>query len=97
VFSIQAYITVDSASSATGVRKLALAINGTRTWQQVVDNHPSTTNVARLNLAATSALYVGDYVQVSVYQDSGVALNAGSSTVAAREEQLFLCITRIGA
>lgn len=81
--------TVDAAAifsnNSSGVRYLGIAVNGTRKLNLPLSDSPSgnATNQA-LSTSDTVDLKAGDYVELHVYQDSGVALTivAGSAFLA---------------
>lgn len=78
------------AANATGVRKLAIARNGTRIWSTVIPATASDNVVLHINAQypATAA----DYFELHAYQSSGGALNAGSALAV---ESIYFMVTRL--
>jgi hypothetical protein len=78
------------AANATGVRKLAIARNGTRIWSVTLPGTASDNLVLHVN--AMYPATAGDYFELHAYQNSGGALNAGSALAV---ESIYFMVTRL--
>jgi hypothetical protein len=63
------------AANATGFRQLSIRLNGTTYIGSQNNPTPSATNPSLLNATTEYALAVNDYVEMTVYQNSGAGLN----------------------
>lgn len=77
------------AANATGMRKLAIARNGTRIWS--VSLPGTATDVLVMNIKFEFPLSAGDYVELHAYQSSGGALNVGSALAL---ESIYFAVRR---
>jgi hypothetical protein len=67
---------VEIAANATGVRELALRINGTTNIAFVTLTTVTAADTAMININAPYAMSVGDYCEVTAFQNSGGSLSA---------------------
>jgi hypothetical protein len=78
------------AANATGIRKLAIARNGTRIWSVTMKG--DSTDVQVLHVNAMYPATAGDYFELHAYQTSGGALNVGSALAV---ESIYFMATRL--
>ena len=78
------------AANATGIRKLAIARNGTRIWSVTMKG--DATDVQVLRVDAMYPATAGDYFELHAYQTSGGALNVGSALAL---ESIYFMATRL--
>jgi hypothetical protein len=78
------------AANGTGVRKLAIARNGTRIWSVTLPGTASDLLVLHVNSMYPAA--AGDYFELHAYQTSGGALNVGALGAL---ESIYFMATRL--
>jgi hypothetical protein len=95
VYFIQAALTINADGVGTGYRQLQLAFNGALLVTDIKTRpHPTTSESLQVNCLWTLA--VGDYVTVSVFQNSGVGLTINASNGASDRSGAYLSMVKVG-
>lgn len=74
------------AASATGVRGVRIAKNGSVVGREMVVGNNGAGTATKAQIIAVEVLAAADYIEVQGFQNSGGALNAGSATRADASE-----------
>jgi hypothetical protein len=95
-YLIQGALTIAGDGTGAGYRQLQLKLNGTALLDTDFDGHPAPGLPTGLAADTLWSLNVGDYVELHVYQNSGVALSINGSNGATDYSGVYLSMIKVG-
>src|SRR5580765_3941209 len=96
MYLIQGALTIAGDGPGAGYRQLQLKLNGATLLDTDFDGHPSPGLPTGLAADTVWNLNVGDWVELHVFQNSGIALSVNGSNGATDYSGVYLSMVKIG-